>query len=144
MKVIMLIGKTGSGKTSFCQVINDCELNYKKTQAIEVFNKVIDTPGEYLENRRLYKALLVTAVDADLIILLQDCTDRQCMFPPGFATMFNKPVIGMVTKIDLATADEEIEKAENILTLAGAGRVFRISNRSKTGIDEVKKYIYKE
>jgi predicted CopG family antitoxin len=79
--------KTGCGKTSFSQVINNRELYYKKTQAIEIVDKVIDTPGEYLENRRLYKALLVSAVDADLIILLQDCTDHQSMFAPGFATM---------------------------------------------------------
>jgi len=141
MKVIMLIGKTGCGKTSFSQVINVQELYYKKTQAIEIVDKVIDTPGEYLENRRLYKALLVSAVDADLIILLQDCTDQQSMFAPGFATMFNKPVIGLVTKIDLAIDQEQIEKAQMILILAGAGKVFKISNTSKTGIEEVKEFI---
>jgi ethanolamine utilization protein EutP len=56
--------------------------------------------------------------------------------------MFTKPVIGMVTKIDLAVSREQIEKARQTLTLAGAGKVFEISNTLKKGIEEVKKLIY--
>lgn len=142
MKRIMLIGKTGCGKTSFCQAVNEDELKYKKTQAIEIVNNIIDTPGEYLENRRFYKALVITSVDADLILLLQDCTDQQSMFAPGFASMFTKPVIGVVTKVDLAKNELEIKVAENALRSLGVSTVFRISNTCNTGIREIKEYIF--
>lgn len=77
MKKIMLVGHTGAGKTTFRQAIYGQAMEYQKTQAVEVVNSTIDTPGEYLENRNLYRALIVTAADADLMVLLQDCTDEQ-------------------------------------------------------------------
>ena len=36
----------------------------------------IDTPGEYLENRGMYKALVVRGVEGDVIVFVQDATDR--------------------------------------------------------------------
>ena len=35
--------------------------------------KTIDTPGEYVERKRFYQALLVTSADADCILMLQGC-----------------------------------------------------------------------
>lgn len=141
MKKIMLVGRTGAGKTTFCQALYGQELSYQKTQAVEVVNGAIDTPGEYLENRRLYRALIVTAADADLIVLLQDCTDEQCWFAPEFAGMFGKPAIGLVTKTDLAADERALREAEEKLLLAGCQRIFHISSKEQTGIDEVKAYI---
>lgn len=141
MKKIMLVGRTGTGKTTFCQAIHGQELRYQKTQAVEVVNSTIDTPGEYLENRNLYRALIVTAADADLIVLLQDCTDDQCWFAPGFVGMFGKPTIGLVTKIDLAPNEQAIQNAGEKLALAGCQRIFHISSKENTGINDVKTYI---
>ena len=144
MKRMMLIGHTAAGKTTFCQAINDWELKYKKTQQIEIVNNAIDTPGEYVENRTLYRALLVTAADADLIILLQDCTDDECIFAPAFSTMFTKPVIGMVTKIDLATDEKQIRRAEAFLDMAGCRKIFRVSNTQRTGLEEIREYLIQQ
>ncbi len=141
MKKIMLVGRTGAGKTSFCQAIYGEDLNYKKTQAVEIVNNAIDTPGEFVENRTLYRALIITAADADMIVLVQDCTDEQCMFAPGFAGMFGKPAIGMVSKTDLATDPSMIRIAEEKLELAGCERIFHISNKDKSGLADVKAYI---
>ena len=33
---LMMIGKTGCGKTTLCQRLNDEPLRYKKTQAVEL------------------------------------------------------------------------------------------------------------
>ena len=57
MKKIILIGNVACGKTTICQYLNHMEIKYKKTQALEVYNTTIDTPGEYLENRGYLRSL---------------------------------------------------------------------------------------
>lgn len=141
MKKIMLVGRTGAGKTSFCQSMYGEELHYQKTQAVEIVHNAIDTPGEYVENRALYRALIVTAADADMVVLLQDCTDEQTVFAPGFIGMFGKPAIGLVTKTDLAPDEEALRAAEEKLELAGCQRIFRISSTENSGIANVKTFI---
>ena len=69
--------KTGSGKTTLCQKLDQLELKYKKTQSIEVYNNAIDTPGEYMENRMLYHALITTSADAKIIALVYDPTQEE-------------------------------------------------------------------
>ena len=141
MKKIMLVGRTGAGKTSFCQAINDWAIEYKKTQAVEIVNNAIDTPGEYVENRALYRALIVSGADADVIVLLQDCTGDENMFAPGFASMFAKTAVGLVTKVDLAENEKQIQDAREKLELAGCEKIFEISSVERTGIEEIKAYL---
>ena len=141
MKTLMLIGRTGCGKTTLCQAMNEYEIQYKKTQAIEVIDNTIDTPGEYIENRFYYKALIVTSADSDVIALVQDCTDEENIFPPGFASIFAKPVIGIITKTDLCSDEKQIERAEESLNLAGVGKMFKISSVKDIGIDIIREYL---
>ncbi len=63
MKRLMLIGPSQCGKTSLTQVLRGETLRYQKTQAIVWTPAAIDTPGEYLENRCLYSALLTSACE---------------------------------------------------------------------------------
>lgn len=142
MKKVIFIGKTGSGKTTLCQSIDNEEIKYKKTQSVEIYNKSIDTPGEYLENRFYYKALIVTAADADLIALVYDCTNEESYIPPGFASMFMKEVIGIITKIDLAQSDLDIKKAEEVLEQAGVVKIFKVNTLLGTGVKELVDYIW--
>ncbi|WP_270575425.1 EutP/PduV family microcompartment system protein [Candidatus Collinsella stercoripullorum] len=141
MRTIMLVGKTGAGKTSFTQAMQGEDLVYKKTQAVNIVNNAIDTPGEFVENRALYRALITSGADAEVIVLVQDCTDDTCMFAPGFATMFGKPTVGLVSKVDIAESEEAIEQAREKLELAGCDRIFYISNKDRRGVDDVKAYI---
>ncbi|HEY4391840.1 MAG TPA: EutP/PduV family microcompartment system protein [Paenibacillus sp.] len=141
MRKIIFAGSTGSGKTTLCQRLHGQEMAYKKTQAVENFEQAIDTPGECLENRYLYKMLLVSSVDADVIGLVQDCTKEESYFPPGFATMFAKPVIGIVTKVELAQSDEDIAKARDYLQAAGVERIFELSSIENVGVEELETYL---
>lgn len=141
MKKVIFIGKTGCGKTTLCQRLDSEELKYKKTQSVEIYNSSIDTPGEYLENRFYYKALIVTAADADLIALVYDCTNEESYIPPGFGSMFMKDVIGIITKVDLAENDFAIEKAEEILKEAGVSKIFKVNTLSGEGIEELALYV---
>lgn len=134
-KRIILIGRSEAGKTTLCQAMNREDLRYHKTQTVQIVNKtMIDTPGEYLERTYMRGALVVTAADADLVVLVQDATENGTMFPPAYTSMYGKPSIGVVTKTDLAT-QEQIERAKKYLTMAGAQRLFFTSSVDGTGIE---------
>ena len=55
---------------------------------------MIDTPGEYLERRYFRGALMVTAADADTIVLVQDATEKGSMFRPPTAACLQSPAWG--------------------------------------------------
>jgi ethanolamine utilization protein EutP len=141
LRKLLLIGRTGCGKTTLLQVLHDENINYKKTQAIEYVNNIIDTPGEYIENRALYRALIVSSADCDVIALLQDCTQDESIFPPNFGAIFTKTVIGIITKIDLCTDTKNYDKAEKFLMNAGAQKIFKISSLNRKGLDNIKKFL---
>ncbi|GAA0116930.1 EutP/PduV family microcompartment system protein [Clostridium senegalense] len=141
MKKIMLIGSIGAGKTTLTQSLKNQLIEYKKTQSIEFNDFIIDTPGEYIENRMYYNALIVTSAESDVIGLLHDCTNENINFPPGFGNMFNKPVIGICTKTDLCDNEDKILRSHEFLKIAGADRIFNISVVNNNGIEELKKYL---
>lgn len=139
-KKLMMMGSTGCGKTTLCQRLAGLALEYKKTQAIEVVGRAIDTPGEYLESKGMFKALIVTAVDADLILFLQDATDLRFGYSPGQTSAFSTPVVGVVTKTDLATP-LQVERSKELLRLAGAQKVFCVSAQNGEGLKELMDYL---
>lgn len=140
-KKIILVGKTGSGKTTLIQRAERQAMEYHKTQTVRHTLHFIDTPGEYLENRGYYKALIVTAADADAIGLVQDCSDDGTWLPPGFASAFSKEVVGIVTKTDKAGCGETIRRADAALDRAGAKRIFHVSAVNGEGMDPLLRYM---
>lgn len=141
MKRIIFIGTIGSGKTTLSQCILGQDMEYKKTQAVQVMgNTILDTPGEYLELGKMRGALMISSAEAQIIGLVQSATDQKNMYPPAYAGSFAKEVIGIVTKIDVAT-ESQIEEAHKKLKLAGASKVFKISSFTNEGIDELIEYL---
>lgn len=138
MKKTMFIGPIGSGKTTLYKRLFSLPLDYVKTQTLEFYEGVIDTPGEYLEDRNYYSALLVTSMEADTVALIMDCTDTQTVYPPGFTRMFTKPTIGIITKIDLLGDGEDCSFAKDMLHMAGVDQVILTSSFDDRGIDEVR------
>lgn len=141
MSRIIFIGKTGCGKTTLCQKLNELEIRYKKTQAVEIYDNAIDTPGEYLENRNYYSALIMTAVDAEIIALVADPTAYESFIPPAFAGSFAKEVIGIITKINLVQEVTDIEKVEERLKQAGVSKIFKVDTVDNLGIKELFEYL---
>ena len=136
-KRIMLIGRSTAGKTTLCQRIFNEDIRYHKTQTVTVEPEVmIDTPGEYLERRGFRGALMVTSTEADIILLLQDATENGTMYPGQFSTMFAKPCLGVVTKIDIAD-EKQIRDAEIYLKAAGAHKIYRVSSVTGEGVEEL-------
>ena len=132
----MIIGAVGSGKTTLCQRLHGHDLKVKKTQAIEYFKQAIDTPGEFAQQRMFYSRLTVTAAEVEVIVLVQSVTQTNQIFPPLVTSMFNKPVIGVVTKIDLAQSEEEVSLVKKQLELAGVEKIFLLSAMTGQGVCE--------
>ncbi len=138
MKKILLMGRTGCGKTTLTQRINGEDIEYRKTQMLTYSNDILDSPGEYMENSRLYRALIVSSYDCDVIGMVQAADEERNCFPPGFSSAFTKPSIGIITKADLPG---DLRKAEEVLRNAGAEKVFVISSYEDRGIDELIRYL---
>ncbi len=132
---IMLIGASAAGKTTLIQRLQKEEIKYDKTQAVEYVGNFIDTPGEYMQQRGFWGSLTTTSHDADVIGLVQDSASDDCWFSPGTATKFAKPVLGIVTKIDLD--ESKIRQARGYLELAGCRDIYEISSYTGEGIDQL-------
>lgn len=143
MKKVILVGNVACGKTTLCQRINGLERSYKKTQALEVINRTIDTPGEYLEHRSYLQSLVVTSVETDQVLFVLDATQSRYMYSPGLAAAFPVPVAGVITKIDSA-AGKEIETAQKLLELSGAAPIFAVSAYTGEGIPELMGFLSSE
>lgn len=135
MKKVMFIGTTGSGKTTLIQKLENEELVYKKTQSVDYVGRYIDTPGEYMENRQYYTAIMVLSYDADIVCIVQDATKDQQQFSSNFGSVFQKKVIGIITKIDQPGAD--IERSRNFLNQIVVDKIIETSSYNGTGIEDL-------
>lgn len=134
---IMLIGKTGSGKTTLIQRLEGREVNYQKTQMVSYSDRYIDTPGEYLENKMMLRNLLISSSDVEKVVLIQSGDDTQTLFPPSISTMFmGKTVLGVVTKMDKI---QDAKICEEWLKLAGAEKIFHIGFDDEEELNELKR-----
>ena len=98
MRRIMLIGEWKSGKSSLIRALSGADYTPRKVLAVDFFGRFVNTPSEFLENRRFYPALITAAADCDLLVFVQDAVRRSCQIPPAFASMFNRRVIGVITR----------------------------------------------
>ena len=137
MKKVMLVGPVGAGKTSLIQAMQQTNKKAEKTQSILFTDDAIDTPGEYAQIPRFYSALMVTATQADAVVIVQDAGDLKINMPPGFAGMFARKVVGVVTKVDKADIDKEKAK-KNLLQTGVREPVFFVSAHTGEGLDELR------
>ena len=140
MKRIILAGNVASGKTTLCQALNGKKIEYKKTQTVEVINSMIDTPGEYFQNRRYLRALVCSAADTEVMIFVVDPTQEQSCLRVGLASTFQMDVIGVITKKDIASP-EQLAAAKWLLHLSGTERVFAVSAVTGEGMEELSTYL---
>lgn len=139
MKKLILIGRSESGKSTLIQALRGETIHYHKTQHVGYGDFIIDTPGEYAEDKHLGGALAVYSYEADVIGLVLSATEPYSLFPPCIVGMATRPVIGIVTKCDHPFADAP--QAERWLKLAGCVTVFFTSSYDNKGIDAVLDYL---
>ena len=139
MRKIMFIGRSEAGKTTLTQALKGEHITYQKTQYVNNYDVIIDTPGEYAETKTLGGALAVYSYEADVVGLLLSATEPYSLYPPNITTLCNREVIGIITKIDHPQAN--VHQAEEWLRLAGCEKIFHVSAYTGDGIPELLEFL---
>lgn len=142
MKKIALMGRSEAGKTTLTQALKGEKIHYHKTQYVNNFDVIIDTPGEYAQTHGLGHALALYSYEADIVGLLVASNEPYCLFPPCCTSMANREVIGIVTKIH--APDARLELVASWLRLAGCKKIFYVDSKTHEGIPEILEYLREE
>ena len=139
MRKIIFVGRSECGKTSLKQAIKGEKITYNKTQYVNNFDVLIDTPGEYAETKGLGSALAMYSFEAQVVGLVISATEPYSLYPPAITPLANRDVIGIITKIDSRLAN--VKMAENWLKLAGCEKIFKVSSVTGEGISNILEYL---
>ena len=93
MRKIVLMGRSECGKTTLTQALKGEKIQYHKTQYVNHFDVIIDTPGEYAQTKHLGYALALYSYEADVVGLLLSATEPYSLYPPCCTAMCNREVI---------------------------------------------------
>ena len=139
MKKIVLIGRSEAGKTTLTQALRGEKIHYHKTQYVNHFDVIVDTPGEYAQTARLGHALALYTYESDIVGLLVSAIEPYCLFPPCITCMANREVVGIVTKIN--HPDARLDMADLWLHLAGCKKIFHVDSTTHEGVPELFEYL---
>lgn len=137
----IVFGGICAGKTTLLRALeNKDPAAAGKSQMIDYSGWGIDTPGEYNERSFYRRVLMNASFDSQMLVIVQDATNDQAVFPPHYFLMFPQPAVGVVTKVDLPQAD--IERARSMLRAAGVtGEIFCVSAFTGEGISALRDFL---
>lgn len=139
MKKIVLMGRSEAGKTTLTQALKGEKIHYHKTQYVNNFDVIIDTPGEYAQTKNLGHALALYTYEADVVGLLASSIEPYSLYPPCCTTTCNREVIGIVTKINHPKGNPK--RAEKWLRLAGCKKIFFVDSKTGEGIPDILEHL---
>ncbi len=142
MRKIILIGRSGAGKTTLTQALKGEEIHYHKTQYVNYSSCIIDTPGEYAQTHELGYALALYSYEADVVGLLLSAEEPYSLYPPNITCMVNREVIGIITHTDSPKA--RVDRAERWLRLSGCRKLFYVNSLAGEGVDKILDYLREE
>lgn len=140
LRRVLLMGSSGTGKTTLRQRLLREQLVYHKTQTIQIDDGIRDTPGEYLDHGFFRPVLQTASFEADDVLFVEPAAGEPGRLPPGFSSYFTRPVTGVITKTDAGT-DAGVLRARELLRQAGAVRIFEVSALTGAGIEELREYL---
>ena len=139
MKKIIFIGRSEAGKTTLIQALKGEKIQYHKTQYVNHFDVLIDTPGEYIESKIFGGALAMYTFESQVVGLLLSATEPYSLYSPCITPLANRDVIGIVTKTDHKNANPK--QAEEWLRLAGCQKVLHVSSYTGDGVWQILEYL---
>ena len=142
MKKIILVGRSEAGKTTLTQALRGEKIQYHKTQYVNYFDVIIDTPGEYAQTAHLGRALALYTYEAQVVGLLLAATEPYSLYPPCITCMTNRDTVGIVTKINDPKA--RVERADKWLRLTGCKKILYVDSKTGEGIPEILEYLAEE
>ena len=142
MRKIILVGRSEAGKTTLTQALKGEKIQYHKTQYVNYFDVIIDTPGEYAQTAHLGRALALYTYEAQVVGLLLAATEPYSLYPPCITCMTNRDTVGIVTKINDPRAN--VERADKWLRLAGCKKIFYVDSKTGEGVTEILEYLAEE
>ncbi|HMQ54145.1 MAG TPA: EutP/PduV family microcompartment system protein [Anaerolineae bacterium] len=135
----MIWGGVNAGKTTLINALQTtAPATARKTQMIEYLGTAIDTPGEYAELGHLRRNLQAIAADAKVLLVVQDVTRAETRIPPNFFSGFPQPIIGAVTKMDLATGAAADQATRLLRQIGVSGEIFYVSAFNGSGLDQLR------
>ena len=142
MRKIMFVGRSESGKTTLTQAMKGKKIIYHKTQYVNHYDVIIDTPGEYAETKRCGLGLACFSFEADVLALLIAADEPFSLFEANCQCFTNRPLIGIITKIDSPFAN--VPMVRNWMENSGCERIFEVSSMTRDGIGELLDYLQEE
>jgi ethanolamine utilization protein EutP len=139
---VMAIGPVGAGKSTLLARLGLRSGPARKTGGVEFHAEAVDTPGEAFEIPTLYHMLIMSSTKASIVLLLADPTQKR-RFPARFALSMRAPIVGVVSKIDIATP-ENILRAEKALVQSGVRKIFRVSSITGEGLPDLESYLIRD
>ena len=136
MPRFMLIGEWHSGKSTLIRTLSRSDYRPRKVFAVDHHGDFMNTPSEFLENRRWYPALITASLHSETLIFVQDAIRSSCQIAPSLAAIFNRRVIGVITKIDIPGAN--VARAERFLRNAGVREIYAVSLSTGGGLPELR------
>jgi len=136
------MGRSECGKTSLMQALRGEKLHYVKTQYTGAHSDVIDTPGEYQESKNVGVGLACFSFEADVAAIVIAADEPFSVFEPNCNCFLNRPLIGIITKIDAELAN--VPMVTQWLINSGCREIFPVSNVTLEGIPELKAYLMQE
>ena len=164
MKKIFLMGRSEAGKTSLTQALKGEELHYIKTQYTNSNDDTIDSPGEYAESKRFSVGLAcfspyareekvvarecgdLFSFEADVVAIVQAADEPFNLFGASCRSFILRPLIGIITKIDMlinSTMNPWVLVRQWLIN-AGCERIFMVNNVTREGIDELMEYLQED
>lgn len=139
MKKIILMGRSGSGKTTLTQALQGKTISYHKTQYVNHYDIIIDTPGEYAQTKELARALGLYSFEADVVGFLISAVEDYSLYSPNIVPYVTREVIGIVTQIDRPDANPE--RAEEWLKLVGCETIYKVSSYTGEGLWQIYEHL---
>ena len=139
MKKLILVGWSEAGKTTLTQALKGEKIHYHKTQYVNRFDVIIDTPGEYMQSKNLANGLAMYTFEADVVGILINACEPFSLYPPAVTPVCNRRVIGIITHINSPYAD--LPQARRWLELAGCRDIFEVDSKTGEGIAEILEYL---